>query len=214
MAVPRSPKNAPGLPKDREATKRRLIAAVGRVLARQGFRAVGVNAVAREAGVDKVLIYRYFDGLPGLVAAFSREGNFWPDVDELAGGDRQAFLALSFTERMAAVARNYLRAIRARPLTQEILSWRFLEHNELTEALDTTRAEVGQGFLELAATGVTLPPVDLTAFNALLGAAVHHLVVRELHDPTFAGLPLDDPASWDRLEAMIGCVIRGVLDQG
>ncbi|OLN29638.1 transcriptional regulator, TetR family [Desulfovibrio sp. DV] len=198
-------------PKDREATKRRLIAAVGRVLARQGFRAVGVNTVAREAGVDKVLIYRYFDGLPGLVAAFSREGDFWPDVDELAGGDRQAFLALSFTERMVAASRNYLRAIRSRPLTQEILSWRFLEHNELTEALDTTRAEVGQDFLELVATGVALPPVDLTAFRALIGAAIHHLVVRELHEPNFAGLPLDNPASWDRLEAMIGRIIRGAL---
>lgn len=214
MDAPRPKKAAPARAKDREATKRRLIAAVGRVLARQGFRAVGVNAVAREAGVDKVLIYRYFDGLPGLVAAFSREGGFWPDVDELAGGDRQAFLALSFTERMVTAARNYLRAIRVRPLTQEILVWRFLEHNELTEALDTTRASVGTGFLELAASGVALPAVDLTALNALLGAAVHHLVVRELREPAFAGLPLDDPASWERLEAMLGCIIRGVLDRG
>ena len=214
MAATRSPKTAPGLPKDREATKRRLIAAVGRVLARQGFRAVGVNAVAREAGVDKVLIYRYFDGLPGLVAAFSREGDFWPAVDELTGGDEAAFLALPFAERVTVAARNYLRGIRARPLTQEILAWRFLEHNELTEALDTTRAEVGLGFLELVGQGVCLPDVDFKAFYAMLGAALNHLAVRERREPTFAGLPLDEPASWDRLEAMIGCIIRGVLDQG
>ena len=47
-------------------TRRRLISAVGSLLAREGFKGIGVNAVAREAGVDKKLIYRYFDGLPGL----------------------------------------------------------------------------------------------------------------------------------------------------
>ncbi|MHC1791309.1 TetR/AcrR family transcriptional regulator [Solidesulfovibrio sp.] len=213
MDTPRPKKAAPGRPKDREATKRRLIAAVGRVLARQGFRAVGVNTVAREAGVDKVLIYRYFDGLPGLVAAFSREGGFWPDVDELAGGNRPAFLALPVAERMVVVACNYLRAIRTRPLTQEILAWRFLEHNELTEALDTARAETGAGIRELVAAS-EMPGVDFTAFNALLGAAINHLAVRERREPAFAGLRLDDPDSWDRLEAMLVHTIRCVLGRG
>ena len=200
-------------PKDREATKRRLIAAVGRVLARQGFRAVGVNAVAREAGVDKVLIYRYFDGLSGLVAVFSREGDFWPDLDELTGGDAAAFLALPFAERVVVAARNYLRGIRLRPLTQEILAWRFLEHNELTEALDTARAEGGVAILELVARDVVLPAVDYRVFYAVLGAALNHLAVRERRETTFAGLPLDAPASWERLDAMVGSVIRGVLGQ-
>jgi len=42
--------------RNREATRARLIESVGNLLAREGFRAVGINAVAREAGVDKVLI--------------------------------------------------------------------------------------------------------------------------------------------------------------
>ena len=69
---------APAKIRDRESTRARLIAAVGTLLAREGFTGLGVNAVAREAGVDKVLIYRYFGGLPELIVAFGREGNFWP----------------------------------------------------------------------------------------------------------------------------------------
>jgi hypothetical protein len=53
--------------RDRAATEERILAAVGQVLARDGFGAIGVNAIAREAGVDKVLIYRYFGGLPELL---------------------------------------------------------------------------------------------------------------------------------------------------
>ncbi len=53
--------------RDKEATKQRLIDAVGKILAERGFQNIGVNAIAKEAGVDKVLIYRYFDSLEGLL---------------------------------------------------------------------------------------------------------------------------------------------------
>ncbi len=198
--------------RDREATKKLLIDAVGRVLARQGFRAVGVNTVAREAGVDKVLIYRYFDGLPGLVAAFSREGDFWPSLAELIGGDEKAFVALPLAERMVVVTRNFMRGIRARPLTQEILAWRFLEQNELTDALDTTRAVIGNRLLEFVQADGDALGVDIQAFNAVLGAVINHLAVRARQERTFVGLALDDAATWERLEAMLAKVIWCVLD--
>jgi AcrR family transcriptional regulator len=204
----------PQRPRDRELTKRRLIQAVGRVLARQGFRAVRVNVVAREAGVDKVLIYRYFDGLPGLVAAFAHVGDFWPGIDELVGGDKEAFLAEPFAERLVIATRNYLRGIRARPMTQEILAWRFLEQNELTQALDTIRAITGNHLVELSLTGTVAPDIDHQALNAVLGAAINHLAVRARTEKTFAGLPLDEQSSWDRLEAMLARIIRGIAGKG
>jgi AcrR family transcriptional regulator len=223
---------AAGRPRDREATKRLLVDAVGRVLARQGFRAVKVNIVAREAGVDKVLIYRYFGGLPGLVAAFANSGDFWPDSRELAGCDEQTFMALPFVERLVAVTRNYLRSLRRRPLTQEILAWRFMEQNELTEALDSVRQSVGtriltllQGNAETApdiggtqslpvllqGNAETPPGLDIMALYVILGSVINHLGVRGRTEKTFAGLPLDDEATWERLEAMLARIIRSLF---
>ena len=69
--------------RDKEATKAKLIKAAGQVMARDGFAKMGVNAVAREANVDKVLIYRYFGGLEGLIKAYAEDGDFWPGVEEL-----------------------------------------------------------------------------------------------------------------------------------
>ena len=77
--------------RDREATKARILGAVGVVLARDGFGAVGVNAIAKEAGVDKVLIYRYFGGLPELLREWGASGRFWPRVADLLGADPGAF---------------------------------------------------------------------------------------------------------------------------
>ncbi|HRW79035.1 MAG TPA: helix-turn-helix domain-containing protein, partial [Candidatus Sabulitectum sp.] len=55
--------------RDSEKTREAIMDALERILTREGFTGVGVNALAREAGVDKVLIYRYFGSLEGLLAA-------------------------------------------------------------------------------------------------------------------------------------------------
>ena len=64
--------------RDRERTKARIVDAVAGLLIRSGFRTVGVNAVAAAAGVDKVLIYRYFGGLAGLLEVVAAEPDLWP----------------------------------------------------------------------------------------------------------------------------------------
>jgi AcrR family transcriptional regulator len=69
--------------RDRNATEARLIGAVEDLIVQQGFGAIGINAVARQAGADKVLIYRYFGGLSGLLAAYAEEGDFWWTVEDL-----------------------------------------------------------------------------------------------------------------------------------
>ena len=52
--------------RDSDAMRARILAAVGTMIVRDGLSAIGVNALAREAGCDKVLIYRYFGDLEGV----------------------------------------------------------------------------------------------------------------------------------------------------
>ncbi len=49
--------------RDSEKTRQKILAGLEKLITRDGFTAVGVNAVAREAGIDKVLIYRYFGSM-------------------------------------------------------------------------------------------------------------------------------------------------------
>src|SRR5206468_332459 len=69
--------------RDSQATKAKILRAAGALLARAGFGAVGVSAIADEAGVGKPLIYRYFGGLDGLLDAFGKAEDFWPHAEEL-----------------------------------------------------------------------------------------------------------------------------------
>ena len=116
--------------RDREATKARILGAVGVVLARDGFGAVGVNAIAKEAGVDKVLIYRYFGGLPELLREWGASGRFWPRVADLLGADPDAFHRLAAPERYARFFEHFIDALRERPLTLEILAAEIVERND------------------------------------------------------------------------------------
>ena len=50
-----------GVSMSKDSTIKQIINALAHLLATEGFHAIGINAIAREAGVDKVLIYRYFD---------------------------------------------------------------------------------------------------------------------------------------------------------
>jgi AcrR family transcriptional regulator len=56
-------------PRDRAATEQRIVDAAIGILSDDGFVALGINPLADRAGVDKQLIYRYFGGLDGVVAA-------------------------------------------------------------------------------------------------------------------------------------------------
>lgn len=196
--------------RNKEITKDKLIKAVGKVLASVGFRQLGVNMVAREAGVDKKLIYRYFHGLEGLVAAYGQSLDFWPTAEELLGSDERYIQSMVPHELMSLFFRRYLRAILSRPHTLEILAWEAIERNQLTKGLEEVRVKTALEFFELMEHE---PPeeVDLTALVLFMAGAVNFLAVRSRNHPTLGGVDLQSEAGWARIEKVIDQLMEGVL---
>ena len=196
--------------RDREATRARLIAAVGSVLAKKGFKSLGVNAVAREAGVDKVLIYRYFGGLAQLIAAFGQEGDFWPSIGELTAGDPVAFGLLPLDERLRELTRNFVAGIRRRPLTLEIMAWETVERNELTAVLEMVRENTALRMAEMYFPA-GIAGVDLPAVLALVGAGLSYLALRARDIQWYNGIDIQSDAGWQRIEAAVDRIVNGLL---
>lgn len=196
--------------RDKQVTSRRLVSAVGSLLAKKGFKGIGVNAVAREAEVDKVLIYRYFGGLPGLIAAFGKEGDFWPSSLELAGGDLQAFSHLPLEKRLSELGSNFIRALRKRPLTQAIMAWEMIESNELTEELERVREQSIMEFFQMFFMK-DQARVDLQAIVMLIGAAISYLVVRARNIDLYGGLEIGSDQGWQRVESAISAICSGIV---
>lgn len=198
-------------PRDRAATEERILAAVGTVLARKGFAAIGITAIAREAGVDKVLIYRYFGGLPELLRVWGGSGRFWPTVDELLGPEPDALRGQPAAERLAQFFDRFVDALRARPMTLEILAAELVERNELTAILEAEREEWGRQ-LEARLGGPAFagdPPLRGTTL--LLAAGVQYLLLRSRKVRLYAGLNLDSKAAWTQLKAALRESARRLL---
>lgn len=185
--------------KDKEKTKSRIISAVGELIAENGFSKVGVNALARQAGVDKVLIYRYFGGLDGLYQAYARSSDFWPTAQELLANDGDSDIAEGeFDQVLGQFFRRYSNALRSRPLTLEILAWETVERNALTVALEEVREALGLELLSKM-TELNLPKADWLSITNIFVGAIHYLALRSRKVSHFTGMSLSEDESWDRI---------------
>ena len=197
--------------RDREATKARLLAAVGVVLARDGFSALGVNAVAKEAGVDKVLLYRYFGGLPELLREWGASGRFWPRVADLLGPRPKAFLALPVAERYARFFEHFIDALRERPLTIEILAAEIVERNELAVILESERQAWGEEASRLLGGKEFAARPELQGLTLLLIAGVQYLLVRSRTIRVFGAIDITTDAGWAELKAAIRAMATAMI---
>jgi len=202
---------APRTPRDRAATEARILGAVGEVLARDGFAAIGINAIAREAGVDKVLIYRYFGGLPELLKAWGASGRFWPGVAELVDSAGADLMALPEAERYARFFEHFIDGLRARPLTLEILAAEVLQRNELTAILEAEREAWGEQAERLLAGPQLARQPAVRTLTLLLIAGIQYLLIRARRIRVFGGLDLRSDAGWDELKRSIRHTVGPLL---
>jgi AcrR family transcriptional regulator len=197
--------------KDAAATRERILDALGKLLARHGFAGVGVNAIAREARVDKVLIYRYFGGLPELLQAFAERSHFFPSQDDSPGVPAAGAGGPSAADFAVTMLREMARTLRARPVTQAVMRWELSASNPLTKMLGDARERRGVEMLAAFPRQSVPPDVDLEATAAVLSAGLIYLVLRSNGTTGWNGVPIQTQAGWDRIERAVEKLVRAVL---
>lgn len=199
--------------RDRAATEETIIDAVGKVLARDGFASLGVNEIARQAGVDKVLIYRYFGGLPELLSEFGKRGNFWPSVEELLP-DIEVLRKQPETELLTAFLLRFIDALRKRPLTIEILAMEIDAPNALSQVLDEVREEWGKHVAKALGGEIHRDALELNISISILIAGVQHLLVRARRTAMWSGIPIHNDSGWEAIKHGISWLVPRLLEKG
>lgn len=190
--------------RDVERTKSNILKAAGHLLAKKGFRALGVSAIAAEAQVGKPLLYRYFGGLPGLLAAYGNSHDFWPSSEELFGADLQSTKPMNYATYAAGFLVRFVNALRKRPHTRAVLAWGLIEKNDLTRHLDDVLRQRGHAAVAQLQERVQPPEgIDAPALNAILLAGIFYLTIRAGLTGEFAGLSLQSESDWKRVEAAL-----------
>lgn len=188
--------------RDRARTRDAILAAARDVLADQGFAGWGVNAVARAAGCDKQLIYRYFGGLDGLADAIGEDMAAW--LDDALSARRDAPPATDYADLTSRLLLALAAALRGSRLAQRILAWELAEDSPLVRRFAAARGQAMAAWI-VRERGALTPPsgVDAPAINALLVAAVQQLVLASAASGRFSGVPLDSDGDWQRIEAAV-----------
>lgn len=188
-------------PRDRSRTEAAILEAAMRTVAEQGFDAFGVNAIARAAGCDKQLVYRYFGGLDGLADAMGRElagmlERELPPPDDAARASYGAFV----THLILAL----LDAFRRSSLLLNLMSWEILSPSETARRVAKARGAALAAWVETHRGGLALPThVDAGAANATLIAAVQYLALAAQSAQSFGGVRLETDADWERIRAIL-----------
>ncbi len=191
---------------DREETERRLVCAFDRVWSRDGIQGLGVNAVLKEAGVGKALLYRYFGDFVGLARAWAQGETFLPSPPALVGGAEPGR-----HRPQVAVAIAYARALRARPKTRELLIVELLRTSPMTSALDDMRTRFGREMRSFVTAAGAPEGEDAFALSFFVTAAMTYLALRADAVPDYYGLRLDSDADWARIEQMLERLTTRVL---
>lgn len=201
--------------RDRKATEELIINAFESVLLSDGVAGLGVNAIAQEAGVNKVLIYRYFNDLPGLARHWATHSSFWPSELELIGNDPDAFAKLAVADRVKAVLCNYVDAIRARPRTIEMLAGELLSPNEITRALSDGMVQPGKGvddYIQLETVGEDVAD-KVWKLIFMVNALTAYMAIRERSNPSYMGFDMTEDESWEFLRDTVGDLAEKYLKE-
>ncbi len=184
--------------KNRLQTEERILRAVEQILLKGGFPAIGINSIARQAGCDKVLIYRYFGGLDGLLKIFAETTELWWRLEDIITETDEQVSQIALPDYLQVLLKRHAEALQAKPLTLEIMAWEMSEQNNLTIALARTRAERGMALVKKIRAHYQNPNIDIGGILGVFGAAINYLVIRTRKSP-----PQHMTEEWWRLQHTI-----------
>lgn len=188
--------------KNRVNTEQKLLDAVEHLLLNEGFSTVGINSIARQAGCDKVLIYRYFGGLEGLLERFALDHDLWWDVNDIILENMDEITQLSLPQFLDRLLKRHIKSVRERPLTQEIMAWEMSASNALTRAMNKIRTEQGKLLVKKVRLHFNQPNIDVGGILGIFGAAINYLIIRTRHSHSEY-----EKEEWWRLEQTISSLL-------
>ena len=187
--------------KDREATENALLEAVGGLVAEEGFEKLGVNAAAARAGVSKMLIYRYFGSLDGLIAAYIRKHdfciNYRPEIP------KKKHLA-PFLKQMF---RGQIDRLRSDTTLRRLYRWELSGNNALIAELRGQREAAGLRLVEAVSEATGRPRAEVASIATMISASVSYLALLEENCPAYNGIPLQRNAGWEQYAEGIDALV-------
>jgi len=196
----------------RQETEAKLLKAFEKVLKRDGFQKLGVNAIVKEAGLGKGLIYDYFGGLDGLADAWAKKAHFVPEVKEIAGGSLEDFKDKPLHEQIGDIHKNYATYLKNNPMAIELYADELQKTSSFSKGATHLRNQIGKTHEKFFTDITPISNQDDVALIFILQAASNYLALRAKRSPNFNGIMINKDEGWQQLMAMIDTVAKKHFD--
>lgn len=185
----------------RQQTEQRIMQALEDQIHETGMRGVGVNAIAKRAGVSKELIYRYFDGLPGLMLQWMQTQDFWTGKSAMLLDATSAEKSLQ--QIVLDMLNAQIEALSKNDALKEIRRWELIERNEVSAQLANRREKAARTFVDELSAMSKDTDADVPAMIGVMLAGVLYLSLRSKTESHFLGVPIRTEEGWERITAAL-----------
>jgi AcrR family transcriptional regulator len=161
-------------PEQKEQRRGEILEAAAALVEREGLEGTGLNAIAREAGISKANIYRYFESREAILLNLVHD-----DYQQWAGAVERALAPLAGNDDEAAVVHALVETVTARPRLATLASslTSVLERNVSVDAVVWFKTAMMEIAIRLAnAIQVSMPSLTMDRTQRFLMAAQFLLV--------------------------------------
>ncbi|GAB3574929.1 TetR/AcrR family transcriptional regulator [Spirosoma luteolum] len=194
--------------RDRKHTEHRLLEAVGEIIAAHGLDHVRINKVASWSGINKILIYRYFGGLDGLLEAYHRReqmtrSNAFIDLPSL----KDYPLDDLFDSLCEQTLQEY-RRLRSNVYLQEYLKADLIGSDTPYNPLVAERAGKLRHLIDEVSAHVQTK--QGRAFTSVMISAMTLLTFMAQQKRSILDIDLDSENGWQEIEEAVRSIYRGI----
>lgn len=179
--------------KNKEQTKQRLIDAVGTIIKNKGYKGIGLNAIAKEADVSKILIHRYFGGVDQLVEAYVLKNDYWiAKSRELAEQTEFKTTKATLKEMVADLLKGHFEYFNNHEEMRKVILWEISERSALLNSISHLREDLGKSLLDKSSPILEGSGKSLKGVTALLVSGIYYLILHaKNNESTICGIDVN-----------------------
>ncbi|QXV63958.1 TetR/AcrR family transcriptional regulator [Mucilaginibacter sp. 21P] len=199
--------------KDKEQTKRKLINAVAHVIRNEGHSGLGVNKIARLAGTDKKLIYRYFGSFERLLEAYVMETDYWMRFADHLHELKVPEGMEDVKSLLGDILKNQFLYFYEHKEMQQLILWELTVSSNLMRSVHRAREAKGQELLQMADQYLKNDQLNFRAVAALLVGGIYYMILHTRHNgAVFSDIDLSEPNGRQHIINAIETILTMVFE--
>ena len=204
----KSRKRTSGKLRDKDRTKVKMVQAVGKVLLKKGYTGLNASAIAKEAGIDKSLVWTYFGSLNNLVEEYIAQRDFWKYKAKESIEYLTTETKVINDEDMASLLQFQFQSLLDDEILQRIMLWGISEKKDFLRNLSDERELIGEEIFKIIDPQFKNSDIDIRGILAILVAGIYYLVLHgKTNGSLFCGIDLNTVDGEQRIKESISQII-------